>query len=252
MKFISRSVFGFYGMSLIALLLTLIANPPLARSAEGILDYDEFMRTIQPYLLSTQYSSPSAGTTCLSCHGVSGSTAYISFPLVVGEPRNNFNQTVARVTLDNPDTSSLLLKPLAIAAGGVPHGLNGNDAGEQFSTTDATAYKAILTWITNAKKASAGARITKVEPHPNPFRYSVDIVYFLSTNASDVLVSLYSEDGKFIRSFPGATLVGANKITWNGRDADDEPMPTGNYIYRVKAQFDDGTVVKNGMCVYTP
>ena len=224
-----------------------------AQAAQGVLDYDRFMREIQPLLLTQTYNSPAPGTTCFSCHGDPANAGYAGFPLYQGRPRDNFISTAREVKLDQPDVSLVLIKPLQIAAGGVPHGLTANDGGKQFqNTTSDPNYITIRNWIVDAVHSSVGARITRTEPYPNPFRFETDIVYILTATALSVKVSIYSQDGHTLRTFTGTGLVGANRVHWDGRDGDDNPLPTGLYFYNVKATFDDGTATKAGKCVYTP
>jgi flagellar hook assembly protein FlgD len=162
-------------------------------------------------------------------------------------------ETARRVTLDAPDTSLLLLKPLAIAAGGVPHGLSGNNGGEQFvNTTTDQNYIAILQWIVDATQANQGARVSKTTAYPTPFRFTTNIVYFLTTEANQVDVRIYTYNGTEVQHYTGTTNIGANQVEWDGRANDLEPLATGVYFYSVKARFDDGTFIKTGRLVYTP
>ncbi len=179
--------------------------------------------------------------------------AYSTYSLVMGDSRHNFIQSARRIKLDQPDVSLILLKPLAIAAGGVAHGMNANDGGKQFSntTTDAS-YTAIFNWITDATRASVGARVIRTEPYPNPFRFNTNIVYFLTTEALNAEVAIFTESGYEVRRYLGTTNVGANRVMLDGRDEENEPLPTGVYFYLVRAQFQDGTSVKTGRCVFTP
>ncbi len=229
-------------------------GPRATQAADGILDYERFMSEIEPLLTTTTYASPGPGLmSCYDCHGISSHPAFTVYPLFRGQPRRNFTETVREITIDNPDTSVLLLKPLHEAAGGIQHGTDTiKSGGRQFPNVDDDTYQIILNWIYDATRANKGARITKTQPHPNPFRYYTDIVYFLSTPANKVTVTLYTSSGHEIQSFPGTGVVGANKIRWNGRDEVGDPMPTGVYFYSVKAQFDDGEIVSTGRCVYTP
>ena len=222
-------------------------------SAEGILDYERFRTQIEPLLLTQTYNSPSVGVTCYSCHGSTSNAGYTAFPLNLGQTRRNYIEAARQVTLDEPDTSLLLLKPLAVAAGGVPHGLLGNDGGEQFSntTTDAN-YSAILDWIIDATQASQGARVSKTHPYPNPFRTKTNIVYFLTSTAEKVDVRIFTYNGTEVRQYEGTTNIGANQVEWDGRATDLEPLATGVYFYSIKARFEDGTFIKTGRCVYAP
>lgn len=225
-----------------------------AWSAEGILDYDRFMAEIEPLLITKTYASPGpSAMTCLACHGDASNVAYSSYPLTAGQSRRNFLETARRVKLDQPDVSLVLLKPLAIAAGGVPHGVVANDGGKQFSnTTTDQSYRAILEWVTDATRSSVGARVVRTDPHPNPFRTRTDLVYFLTTEALSAEVKIFTEGGHEVRRYPGTANVGANRVNWDGRDEAGEPLPTGVYFYSVKARFRDGTSIKTGRCVYTP
>lgn len=225
---------------------------PFSWSAEGILDYERFRTQIEPLLLTRTYASPVAGTTCFSCHGSTSNAAYTAFPLTNGQTRSNYSEAARRVTLDRPDTSLLLLKPLAIAAGGTFHG-PANSGGEQFSnTTTDTAYTAIFNWIVDATRASQGARISQTHAYPTPFRTTTNIVYFLTTEALEVDVRIFTYSGTEVQHYEGTTNIGANQVEWDGRADDLEPLSTGVYFYSIKARFDDGTFVKTGRCVYTP
>lgn len=226
--------------------LLLLAVAPALWAAEGILDYNRFMRDIEPIITTTTFASPAPGTTCLSCHGISTHAAYTAYPLVLGQSRDNFTQTVTKVDVADPDTSLLLRKPLALAAGGFSH------AGEQFPNTQDTLYGIIQQWIVDATQSSVGARVSRSDAYPNPFRFETNIVYILTTPAIETEVSIYSMDGTFIRRYPGTNQVGANRVTWDGRDGDLEPLPTGVYFYSIRAKFETGTYVHKGSCVYTP
>ncbi len=229
-------------------------NVNMAWSKQGILDYNRFMSEIEPLLLTKTYASPGpTPMTCVACHGDPMNVAFSTYPLVVGQSRANFIETARNIKLDQPDVSLLLLKPLAIAAGGLPHGLNADDGGKQFAnTTTDVSYTTILNWIADASQSSVGARVIRTEPYPNPFRFSTEIVYFLTTTAQSADVTIFAEDGHQVQHFTGTTNVGANRVTWNGRDKNFEPLPTGVYFYLVKAQFEDGASTKTGRCVYTP
>jgi hypothetical protein len=237
----------------LVLVVLMMAWGARSEAAQGILDYNRFMKDIEPLLLTKTYNSPAPGTTCISCHGDLSNPASSTFTLVVGRSRDNFINIAREIKLDQPDVSLVLLKPLQIAAGGVPHGITANDGGKQFqNTTSDQNYITIRNWIVDATRSSIGARITRTEPYPNPFRYHTDIVYILTTSARHVSVTVYSQDGHTIRSFDGPSLVGGNRVQWDGRDGAGDPVPTGIYFYNVKAEFEDGTAAKTGTCVFTP
>lgn len=234
--------------------LVLLAAVSSLKAAEGILDYNRFMRDIEPIITTTTFAGVGASSTsCLSCHGDTSHAAYATYPLVLGQSRDNFTQTAQRIDLNDPDTSLLLQVPLALAAGGTAShapGLKGS--GEQFPNTQDHNYRVIQQWITDATQSSVGARVSRSEAYPNPFRFDTKIVYILTTPAIETEVSIFSMEGRLLRRYPGTSRVGANYVTWDGRDSDLEPLPTGVYFYSIKARFSTGTYVHKGSCVYTP
>ena len=199
-------------------------------------------------LLQTTYANPGpTPMTCFACHGDPTHAAFTEFPLFSDQPRRNFQESARQVEIENPPISPLLLKPLSLAAGGVVHA-----GGEQFLNSQTSQYQTILNWVLDAKNSTIGATVSKSIPHPNPFRFFTDIVYFLTTEAKKVDLSVFAFDGKEIRKYEGTTNVGANRVRWDGRDKDNEPLQTGVYFYTVVAEFDDGTVVHKGQVVFTP
>lgn len=225
-----------------------------ALTAEGILDFERFKSQIEPLLTTQTYNSPGPGPmTCASCHGDPAHPAYPYYSILIGNSLHNYTEAARRVQLDEPDLSLLLRKPLDVQQGGVPHGLPGFDGGEQFAnTTSDPNYLAIYNWIVDATQANQGARVSRTEAYPTPFRVGTHIVYFLTTTALQVDIRVYSSNGYEVRNFNGTTNIGANQVFWDGRDSDFEPLPTGVYFYSVKARFEDGTFLKSGRCVYTP
>lgn len=218
------------------------------------MDFERFKSEIEPLLTTQTYNSPGPGPmTCANCHGDPAHPAYSYYPIWIGESRDNFTEAARRVKVNDPAVSILLKKPLAVALGGVTHGLPGYDGGEQFAnTTTDPNYLKIYNWIVDATQANQGARVSKTETYPNPFRYNTRIVYFLTTDALQVDIRIFSANGFEVRSFTGTTNIGANQVFWDGRDSKNEPLPTGVYFYSVKARFEDGTFLKSGRCVYTP
>src|SRR4051812_28858796 len=95
------------------MLLVGLLSGTAAQAREGILDYNRFMRDIEPLLTTTTYTSPGpAPMTCFACHGDPANAAYSAFPLKSGESRFNFTQVGRAVELDEPETSLILIKPL--------------------------------------------------------------------------------------------------------------------------------------------
>ena len=100
-----------------------------------VLDYDEFVLAVEPVL--TQNGCDAGG----DCHGGGIRGTFELSPAGTKNARFDFDQTVLQVSLSVRDSSRILTKPLAIAAGGVPHGV------KVFASVDAPGYQAIRLWI---------------------------------------------------------------------------------------------------------
>lgn len=63
-----------------------------------------------------------------------------------------------------------------------------------------------------------------------------EINYNLSTNAQKVSISIFDSSGKLIRKIEvGQQNSGANSYVWDGKDANGNKMPDGNYKFKVEA-----------------
>jgi hypothetical protein len=100
-----------------------------------VLDYDEFAASVEPIL--TQKGCDAGG----DCHGGGIRGTLELSPTTAKDTRFDFDQVVLQVNATTPDSSHILTKPLAIAAGGVPHAV------KVFATVDDPGYQAIRTWI---------------------------------------------------------------------------------------------------------
>jgi hypothetical protein len=96
------------------------------------LDEEVFVAEVLPVLNARGCSS-------IHCHG-SGTQ---SFSLTGGaDPRLDYLQAANQVSFEDPAASRLLLKPLAEAAGGLPH-----NAPTIFHTTADPDYQTIARWV---------------------------------------------------------------------------------------------------------
>ena len=109
-------------------------RPPSGGSTLA-LDYDEFALTVEPVL--TQNGCDAGG----DCHGGGIRGTLELSPAGAKNVRFDFDQAVLQVSPTVRDSSRLLTKPLALAAGGVPHGA------KVFATVGDPGYQAIRLWI---------------------------------------------------------------------------------------------------------
>ena len=77
--------------------------------------------------------------------------------------------------------------------------------------------------------------IQNVNNYPNPFNPETTISYEL-TSPETVACSIYNVNGQLVKSLVnGYQSAGKHHITWNGTNADGQPVPSGIYIYRLQA-----------------
>jgi len=70
---------------------------------------------------------------------------------------------------------------------------------------------------------------------PNPFADQTQIEFTLP-NASDVTLEIYNLHGQRVQSLESAQLdAGNHRYQWNGQSSKGEPLPTGIYMLRLRA-----------------
>ncbi len=129
----------------LAILAALAASFAAAQS----LDFATFQSKIEPIFLKKRPGH----ARCVACH-VDAATAFRLQPLDEGakawteaESRKNFAVVSKLVVPGRPESSRLLIHPLAHDAGGdVFHG-----GGRQFASKDDPEWRTIAAWVENAK-----------------------------------------------------------------------------------------------------
>jgi hypothetical protein len=100
-----------------------------------MLSYEEFERTVEPVLV--RLGCDAGG----DCHGGGIRGSFELSPAGAKDPRFDFAQASLQVSASSPDQSPLLTEPLALPAGGTPHGV------KPFASTSDPDYQAIRQWI---------------------------------------------------------------------------------------------------------
>ena len=108
---------------------------PASGGQERVLDYDTFVAAVAPVLAAEGCAA--AG----DCHGGGIRGAFALSPEHEKDLAFDFQQASEQINDLLPAASALLLKPLAEAAGGSPHGV------VAFEDTSEAGYAAILAWI---------------------------------------------------------------------------------------------------------
>ncbi|MGZ9097038.1 MAG: flagellar hook assembly protein FlgD [Micavibrio sp.] len=72
----------------------------------------------------------------------------------------------------------------------------------------------------------------------------VDINYSLTSNATTVKINIYNEQGQVVRTIDAPKTVGAQKITWDGKDNNGNTSPEGTYSVKIDALDKDNAAMK--------
>ena len=107
---------------------------PPGGGQEFELSYDGFQQSVAPVFAGF-------GCNAVECHG-GGIRGTFQLSLITApDPAFDFEQAALQVDPYDPSASKLLVKPLVVAAGGLPH------SHEPFTSTADAGYQAILDWI---------------------------------------------------------------------------------------------------------
>jgi hypothetical protein len=99
------------------------------------LSFDLFVATVEPVLV--RHGCDAGG----DCHGGGIRGTLQLSPQTAKDVNFDYNAVVLEVDPSPPESSLILTKPLALAAGGTPHQI------KPFATTSDSDYQAILHWI---------------------------------------------------------------------------------------------------------
>jgi hypothetical protein len=116
--------------------------PPPGGGTDYVYDPGSFAANVEPVFTAR-------GCDSIECHGGGIRGTFALSPAGDKNLAFDFEQAVWQSDGSDPAASPLLRKPLAVSAGGAPHG--GDPAGGIFDTTGDPDYQAILAWITAAE-----------------------------------------------------------------------------------------------------
>jgi|GEM_PF-4964437 len=81
----------------------------------------------------------------------------------------------------------------------------------------------------------APERFSLEQNYPNPFNPTTTIAYTIP-KASAVTIAIYDSRGRMVREMvSGVQPSGYHKVTWDGTNSIGEPVPSGMYLYRMRA-----------------
>lgn len=99
------------------------------------LSFEQFDQAIEPILV--RHGCDAGG----DCHGGGIRGSLRLSPTAAKDARFDFSQVTLQVSAASPEASPILLEPLALDAGGTPHGV------KPFATTSDPDYQTIRQWI---------------------------------------------------------------------------------------------------------
>jgi len=109
--------------------------PPPGGGTRLVLSYARYASDVEPILIAK--GCDVAG----DCHGGGIRGTYALSPSTAVDTAYDFSQTVLQVSSATAESSDILLRPLAMAAGGRPHSV------KVFADTTDPGYQKIIAWI---------------------------------------------------------------------------------------------------------
>ena len=132
--------------SLIRLGVAFVLQASAACAGAQSLDYEFFKASVEPIFLKKRPGH----TRCYVCHAERSNNAFKLEKLAAGstfwseeQSRRNFEMASRLVVPGKPDSSLLLLHPLAPEAGGSAY----HSGGRQFATRNDAQWKTIARWV---------------------------------------------------------------------------------------------------------
>lgn len=101
------------------------------------LSFEEFEQSVEPML--TRLGCDAGG----DCHGGGIRGSFELSPQGAKDAQFDFDQTALQVWAEPRESSPILTEPLALVAGGTPHGV------KPFDSTNDPDYQALLQWVMN-------------------------------------------------------------------------------------------------------
>ena len=118
-------------------------------------------------------------------------------------------------------------------------------------TSPTSDHGGVFVFINQGTPATAVASETAATPttftlganYPNPFNPATTIPLAVPAGAKNVDLTIYNVLGQPLRQvWTGPLPAGEHELTWDGRDAQGQPVATGVYVYRL--QVDDQTYAR--------
>jgi hypothetical protein len=142
------------------------ANTSAGDTAKG-LDYDFYKESIEPIFIRYRGGFVGPDTACVACHTVQANAPLGLLPLTEEngevfwteeESRQNFENVAMLVNPSDPETSRVLLAPLAPIVGGESH-----SGGIFWDSVNHSEYRLIAEWIASGDPSAAADPLVEVD-----------------------------------------------------------------------------------------
>ncbi|MCG8414314.1 MAG: hypothetical protein MI746_08860 [Pseudomonadales bacterium] len=144
-----------------------IDNGSATRDTAKGLDYEFYRDSIEPIFLRHRGGFVGSDTSCVACHTTQANAPLGLQPLTEengnvfwteAQSRQNFENVAMLVNPSNPESSRLLLAPLAPAAGGERH-----SGGIFWDTNQHAEYRVVAEWIATGNSSATADPIVDVD-----------------------------------------------------------------------------------------
>ncbi|GJQ22064.1 MAG: hypothetical protein HBSIN02_24190 [Bacteroidia bacterium] len=132
--------------------------------------------------------------------------------------------------LPGPEKAQVIVRPTLTRG---PHTLS-------LQVLDATGNPADTVDYQLRFNVETSTRLLNVLNFPNPFSHETAFTFHLtgSLPPDEVYLRIYTVSGRLIyerKYYPGQVNIGFNRIVWDGRDQNGDPVANGVYFYKVTA-----------------
>jgi hypothetical protein len=145
-----------------------------------------------------------------------------------GEPADEPVEWLIAVTDSTPRVSGKFTAFGII--GSVPQA---GDDGDQLVLDDINVYGFGGTGVTDQPETASSENFWLAPNYPNPFNPNTQITFFLPEQ-NWTQVQIFNTQGQVMRTLLNCELAaGARSIAWNGRNDQNQAVPSGIYLYRL-------------------
>jgi flagellar basal-body rod modification protein FlgD len=120
---------------------------------------------------------------------------------------------------------------------------------EQMTNVNTNIQKLIESQQTATNSAMINMIGKQVDVQGNSFAHAAgqthNLNYSLAKRAASVTVEVYDTLGQLVRTLNGTASQGNNTVLWQGKNNAGDPLPEGNYTFRINASDASGKTIES-------